>query len=160
MFAGIMFRLYIAFPVVCLLATIGASCCYILAYNLGRRLLTKWFSEKLLSLEESIRKHDDNLLYFLIFIRVIPMTPNWFLNIALPFLNIPLLKFAISIFIGLMPYHFICVRAGSIISTLESKSDIFSWNVLIQLTVLSFISILPIIIKRRFLSQENRQYIE
>lgn len=77
------------------------------------------------------------------------MTPNWFLNIASPIVNIPLLPFAISIFVGLMPYHFICSRAGSIISSIESMDDIFSWSVILQLLFLAALSVVPIIIKRR-----------
>lgn len=147
--AGVMFRMYIAFPLICILATMGASCCFIISRQLSRRFVTKCFPDKLKTMEETIMKHRDNLIFYLIFLRLVPMTPNWFLNIASPIVNIPLLPFAISIFVGLMPYHFICSRAGSIISSIESMDDIFSWSVILQLLFLAALSVVPIIIKRR-----------
>lgn len=107
-------------------------------------------------MEQTIKKNQGELLYYLIFLRLVPMTPNWFLNLASPVLNIPILKFIISIFIGLMPYHFICVRAGSILSQLQSVDDIFNLGVMIQLLLLSFLSVLPIIIKKKIIKSKNQ----
>lgn len=39
-------------------------------------------------------------------------------------MNIPSLYFALSIFIGLMPWNFMTVEAGKVISTFKSKDEI------------------------------------
>jgi hypothetical protein len=46
------------------------------------------------------------------------------MNITFPHLNIPIHKFAFSILIGLSPWNYFTCKAGSIISTLKSRSDI------------------------------------
>ena len=42
----------------------------------------------------------DSLFYFLLFLRLFPMSPNWFLNISSPILNIPIHYFFFSVLIG------------------------------------------------------------
>lgn len=94
------------------------------------------------------------------------MTPNWFLNITCPVLNIPLPTFFFSVFIGelnvkintdqqepvtqlllcfpgLIPYNFICVRTGSMLSEISSLDDIFSWRTLAQLLAIALMALLP-----------------
>ncbi|KAI4793597.1 hypothetical protein KUCAC02_032616 [Chaenocephalus aceratus] len=71
------------------------------------------------------------------------MTPNWFLNITCPVLNIPMPIFFFSVLIGLIPYNFICVRTGSILSEISSLDDIFSWATLAQLLAIALMALLP-----------------
>lgn len=40
------------------------------------------------------------LFFFLLFLRLFPMTPNWFLNLSAPILNIPVSQFFFSVLIG------------------------------------------------------------
>lgn len=95
------------------------------------------------------------------------MTPNWFLNITCPVLNIPmpifffsvligetthtaqshtrihLLLFSVPLSPGLIPYNFICVRTGSILSEISTLDDIFSWGTLAQLLAIALMALLP-----------------
>ena len=47
----------------------------------------------------------DSLFFFLLFLRLFPMSPNWFLNMASPILNIPIHLFFMSVFIGKSNAH-------------------------------------------------------
>ncbi|XP_042370477.1 transmembrane protein 41A-B-like [Plectropomus leopardus] len=78
------------------------------------------------------------------------MTPNWFLNITCPVLNIPMPIFFFSVFIGLIPYNFICVRTGSILSEISSLDDIFSWGTLAQLLAIALMALLPGALIKRY----------
>ena len=40
------------------------------------------------------------MIFFLLSLRLFPVTPNWFLNMASPIVGIPILPFFISVFIG------------------------------------------------------------
>lgn len=40
------------------------------------------------------------MFFFLLFLRLFPMTPNWFLNLSAPILNIPISQFFFSVLIG------------------------------------------------------------
>lgn len=51
---------------------------------------------------------------------------------------------------GLIPYNFICVRTGSILSKISSLDDIFSWGTLLQLLVIACVALLPGVLIRRY----------
>ncbi|MBN3291119.1 T41AB protein, partial [Polypterus senegalus] len=90
-----------------------------------------------------VEENQSSLFFFLLFLRFFPMTPNWFLNVTSPILNIPISVFFFSVLIGLIPYNFICVRTGSILSEISSLDDIFSWSTLLQLLAIAFMALIP-----------------
>lgn len=47
-----------------------------------------------------VEENRSSLFFFLLFLRFFPMTPNWFLNITCPVLNIPMPIFFFSVLIG------------------------------------------------------------
>ena len=51
---------------------------------------------------------------------------------------------------GLIPYNFICVRTGSILSEISSMDDIFSWATLLQLLAIACMALLPGWLIRRY----------
>ncbi len=44
---------------------------------------------------------------------------------------------------GLIPYNFICVHTGAILSEIHSLDDIFSWRTLFQLLLIACVALLP-----------------
>lgn len=71
------------------------------------------------------------------------MTPNFFLNISSPILNIPVTQFFFSILIGLIPYNFIGVQTGSILSQITSLDSIFSWSTLLKMLAIAMMALIP-----------------
>lgn len=59
------------------------------------------------SLSCQVEENRSSLFFFLLFLRFFPMTPNWFLNITCPVLNIPMPIFFFSVFIGEATPHLI-----------------------------------------------------
>lgn len=51
---------------------------------------------------------------------------------------------------GLVPYNFICVRTGAILSEITSLDGIFSWGTLLQLLLIAFVALLPGAVIRRY----------
>lgn len=47
-----------------------------------------------------VKENHDSLFFFLLFLRLFPMSPNWFLNISSPVLEVPLVQFFFSVLIG------------------------------------------------------------
>lgn len=43
----------------------------------------------------------------------------------------------------MIPYNFICVRTGSILSEISSLDDIFSWSTLAQLLAIALMALVP-----------------
>ncbi|XP_037075918.1 transmembrane protein 41A-like isoform X2 [Pollicipes pollicipes] len=132
----------------CALTALGATNCYLLSKYCCRQLLLKYFKKRIVDLTDTVHRNRHQLLYFLLFIRIFPMTPNWFVNMASPIVGVPLHMFCFSVFVGLMPYNFVCVEAGDVIGTLSSLDDLFSKTTLLKLLLLAFVMLLPSIYKR------------
>uniref|UniRef100_A0A8C2XSF8 Transmembrane protein 41A n=1 Tax=Cyclopterus lumpus TaxID=8103 RepID=A0A8C2XSF8_CYCLU len=109
--AGAIFGPWEGLALACLLTTVGSTFCFMLSSAFGKKHVVQLFPEKV------VEENRSSLFFFLLFLRFFPMTPNWFLNITCPVLNIPMHIFFFSV---LIPYNFICVRTGSILSEISS----------------------------------------
>ncbi|CAH1790139.1 unnamed protein product [Owenia fusiformis] len=148
--AGALFGVWKGFPICCFLTALGATCCYLLSKYCGKAHIERHFTEKLKILQCRIEENSDSLIFFLLFVRLFPMSPNWMLNIASPILNIPVHLFFISVFIGLMPYNYICVQTGSMLSEITSVNDIFTTTRMIQLICIAMVALVPGYIIRKY----------
>lgn len=129
-----------------------------------------------------VEENKDSLFFFLLFLRFFPMSPNWFLNMAAPIVNIPITFFCGSVFIGkshqvlcrinsfevhyeifffssfcsrfpftgLLPYNFICVQTGVMLSKVSSLDDLFSGQRLLQLLGIACMALVPGALIHRF----------
>ncbi|XP_062516880.1 transmembrane protein 41A-A-like isoform X2 [Corticium candelabrum] len=147
--AGALFGLQFAFPLVCFLTAAGATCCYTLSRLFGISIINYFFKKHFESFQSKVSENNDGLFFFLLFLRLFPMTPNWLINIASPLVGVPIHLFFLSVFIGLMPYNFLCCQAGVVLSQLTSLGDLFSWKVVIQLAVGALASLIPGLYFRR-----------
>ncbi|KAG7464163.1 hypothetical protein MATL_G00184460 [Megalops atlanticus] len=143
MLAGALFGPWEGLLLACLLTTVGSTNCYFLSRTFGKRHIMRLFPDKVAMLQTKVEENRSSLFFFLLFLRFFPMTPNWFLNVTSPILNIPLPMFFLSVFIGLIPYNFICVRTGSILWEISSLDDIFSWSTVLQLLTIACMALLP-----------------
>ncbi|XP_023183762.1 transmembrane protein 41A-A-like [Xiphophorus maculatus] len=150
MLGGAIFGPWVGLMLTCLLATFGSTFCFLLSSAFGKQYVVHFFPEKVALLQMKVEENRSSLFFFLLFLRFFPMTPNWFLNITCPVLNIPLSIFFFSVLIGLIPYNFICVRTGSVLSQLSSLDDIFSWGTLTQLLAIALMALLPGALIKRF----------
>uniref|UniRef100_A0A8B9JTX5 Transmembrane protein 41ab n=1 Tax=Astyanax mexicanus TaxID=7994 RepID=A0A8B9JTX5_ASTMX len=57
--------------------------------------------------------------------------------------------------VRLIPYNFICVRTGAILSEITSLDDIFSWRTLLQLLLIACMALLPGALIRRYKTEEE-----
>uniref|UniRef100_A0A672IG71 Transmembrane protein 41ab n=1 Tax=Salarias fasciatus TaxID=181472 RepID=A0A672IG71_SALFA len=150
MLAGAIFGPWEGLFLACLLTTSGSTFCFLLSRAFGKQYVVHFFPEKVALLQRKAEENRSSLFFFLLFLRFFPMTPNWFLNITCPVLNIPMPIFFSSVFIGLIPYNFICVRTGSILSEISSLDDIFSWGTLAQLLAIALVALLPGALIKRY----------
>ncbi|KAK2906160.1 transmembrane protein 41A-A [Channa argus] len=141
--AGAIFGPYQGLLLACVLTTVGSTMCYLLSQAFGKQYIMNLFPEKVSMLQRKIEENQDCLFFFLLFLRFFPMTPNWFLNMSAPIVNIPITFFFCSVFIGLLPYNFICVQTGVMLSDVSSLDDLFSWERLLQLLAIACMALLP-----------------
>ena len=97
---------------------------------------------------------DKNIWSYLFFIRFFPIFPFWLVNIAPAILGVRLLPYTVTTFFGIMPGSLSIILIGSGVEDIVNKKVDFAWNFsdhkffFIGLLILSFISILPIFLKK------------
>ncbi|XP_048390782.1 transmembrane protein 41A-like [Stegostoma tigrinum] len=141
--AGALFGPWLGLALCCVLTAIGATFCFLLSKTYGKQFVVQRFPERLSMLQQKVQENRNSLFFFLLFLRFFPMTPNWFLNITSPILNVPLMQFFFSIVIGLLPYNFICVQTGCILSEISTLDNLFSWSILMKLLVIAIVALVP-----------------
>ncbi|OQV20291.1 Transmembrane protein 41A-A [Hypsibius exemplaris] len=141
--SGAIFGFWKGFPLSCILTAVGATTCYILSYLFGRRVVKRFFAAKLDWFRNKVHANSHNLTYYLLFLRLFPASPNWFLNIASSHIGIPIHTFFFTVLIGLMPYNFVCVHGGSILRELTSFNDIFTWTRIGQMALIACVALIP-----------------
>ncbi|XP_028822806.1 transmembrane protein 41A-A-like [Denticeps clupeoides] len=141
--AGALFGPWQGLLLACLLTSVGSTFCFLLSKAFGKQYIVHLFPEKVSMLQRKVEENKNSLFFFLLFIRCFPMSPNWLLNMTAPIVNIPVTFFFFSIFIGLMPYNFICVQTGSMLSDVASLDHLFTWHVLLRLLAVACAALLP-----------------
>jgi len=147
--SGYLFSFPVALLLICFCSATGASFCYLLSYLVGRRLVKKYLPQRSSNWAKKVQKHKDSLMSYIIFLRITPFLPNWFINIVSPVIDVHLKPFWIGTFIGVAPPSFIAIQAGTTLQQLTSTTDALSVQSIALLVVFAFLSILPAILKNR-----------
>ncbi|KAF5282209.1 hypothetical protein FQR65_LT02906 [Abscondita terminalis] len=136
--------IFVALTLVCTCSAVGASLCFLLSQLLGRRIVLKYFPERANKWAVIVNKQRDNLFNYVVFLRVTPFLPNWFINLTAPVIGVPLKPFALGTFFGVAPPSFVAIQAGQTLHTMSSTDTTFSWNSFILLGLFALISLVPI----------------
>lgn len=76
------------------------------------------------------------------------MLPNWFINISSPILGVPLSKFALATFIGLMPMNVVHVKTGLMLNDLQAVAGI-DLKTILMLFGIGFLALVPTFFKKK-----------
>ncbi|EDO36860.1 predicted protein [Nematostella vectensis] len=147
--SGFLFPFPLALFVVCLCSSVGASFCYLLSYLVAGGLVKHYFPERVEKWCTQVSHHQDDLLSYIIFLRITPFLPNWFINITSPVIGVPLMPFFIGTFIGVAPPSFGFISAGVELYVLSTTGDLISGKSIMIVIVCAIISLLPVIFKRQ-----------
>ena len=147
--AGALFGFVEGFITVCICATIGACCCYLLSETIGKSLVLNYFPQMLLQFHQRISEHHHNLLWYLLFLRITPILPNWFINLASPLVGVPLSTFTLATLVGIMPGNVIHVNVGVTIASVKSLHAIQLQHILMLLG-LGALALLPTWLQRKY----------
>uniref|UniRef100_A0A672REN2 Transmembrane protein 41B n=1 Tax=Sinocyclocheilus grahami TaxID=75366 RepID=A0A672REN2_SINGR len=119
---------------------------YFIFQPLNHFFLRKW-SQNIYY--QSVDKHREHLINYIIFLRITPFLPNWFINITSPVINVPLGVFFLGTFLGVAPPSFVAINAGTTLYKLTTTGEAVSWNSLLVLGVLAVVSILPVCFQKK-----------
>ncbi|KAK4296622.1 hypothetical protein Pmani_030897 [Petrolisthes manimaculis] len=147
--SGFLFRWEVALTLICFCSATGASFCYLLSYLVGRPIVLKYLPDRTRAWQQKVEKQGGNLLFYIIFLRITPFLPNWFINITSPVINVPLWPFWLGTFLGVAPPSVLAVQAGTTLYQLTSSRDAFSFTSVVLLGLAALLSLVPIILKNR-----------
>jgi uncharacterized membrane protein YdjX (TVP38/TMEM64 family) len=142
-----------------LCATGGASLCFLLsrALRLGslfRRMDPARYNRFRASVA---REHESgNLLYYMLFLRLTPLMPNWFVNLTSPAAGVPLRTFALATAVGLIPANSIHYVSGKTIAdAMEAPQN--SWQKFALFGVLQIVALVPTFFKSKLDDLEKQR---
>jgi uncharacterized membrane protein YdjX (TVP38/TMEM64 family) len=134
-------------------ATIGAVGVFLAArYGFGAAV-AKGLAEKggsVAKLQTGIKQNEWSVLFLM---RLVPIVPFFLANLIPAFLNVPLYRFAVTTFFGIMPGAFVFTSIGSGLSEVFARGEtpdlsvFFSPQVLGPILGLAALSALPIVIR-------------
>ncbi len=114
----------------------------------GVSLAESLFPSLLSDFRQRLVSNEDRLPYFLLGLRLFPASPNWAINVACGVLGVPLTAFFPTALLGLLPYNYLCVQAGVMLSSIRGMSDVFSTATMLQMTAMAAAATLPGIMLR------------
>jgi len=134
-------------------ATIGACIIFLMA----KSILRDFFKNKIINKKSILQKIENgvnnNAFSYLLFMRLMPIFPFVFVNIAPAILGIRFNIYAFTTFIGIIPGTMVYALLGEGASEVFISSDIANFEdynftkIIIGLSILSLLSLSPIIIK-------------
>jgi len=151
MLGGYLFSPILGTVYVVIGATVGASLIFLAA----RYALSNFFRKKAGSFIEKLQKgFQENSINYLLFLRLVPLFPFWALNISLAFLNVSLLNYVWTCFVGIIPGTFMYASAGSGLGEILAMGEkvnlsaIFNWKLRITLIGIAVLVLIPVFYKK------------
>merc|ERR1712137_1282801 len=96
--SGALFGVSVGFPLVIVCATIGPSISFLLSHLIGRVVVRLVFPRQMRWFAAQVEQRRRHLFNFLLFLRITPFLPNFFINLASPLLGVPLSSFVVATF--------------------------------------------------------------
>lgn len=146
--SGALFGTPIGFGTVALTSSTGASVCYMLSRHFAKDAIESRFEGMIRSFRTSIHEHKENLFNYLLFLRMTPFMPNWFINLASPVMGIPFSTFYFATLLGLMPANYLHVTTGAVIHSFQTGESVIEWRTMIALSCVGVISLFPVLYRK------------
>ncbi|KAG0239137.1 hypothetical protein BGW41_007908 [Actinomortierella wolfii] len=149
---GALFKFWVALIIVSLASAVGATNCYLLSRLFFSKVVKRKFGVKMEQWYMQLERHRNNLLSYIILLRLAPFPPNWFVNICSPHLHVPLWpEFFLGTLIGVAAPSVVHVQAGLVLEKLvadhSSGVDIFTLKNLGMLGLVALLASLPIFVR-------------
>jgi uncharacterized membrane protein YdjX (TVP38/TMEM64 family) len=145
--AGALFGPVKGFFVANTCASIGAVTCYYISSIIGKTIVLRFFPGLLKKFSRFMKEHENNLVWYMLFLRVTPLLPNWFINYASPIVGMPFKLFAVGSFLGLIPNSFILVRTGLLLHEVSEFG--LNLKAFFFLAVLAFLMLIPALLSKK-----------
>ena len=147
--SGYLFGIYYGFIISILSVTFGSLAFFILSKNFFKYFFIKYYEKYTQNINKFI---SHSTLEYLIIFRIVPGLPLIAQNIILSLLDISKFKFFLATIIGFTPIFLTSVIIGNRIKNIHlfkgiSGQDIFTWDIVLIISVLILLLILKIKLK-------------
>lgn len=144
---GAVWGVPIALPLACTCVAFGATLCYLISAALGPALLAlpKW-KARLDTWSAKLAAQRENMLSYLIVLRIAPFPPHWVVNVLAPHLGIGLIPFWVSTFLGILGVTVIHTTIGGGLDEMTSADDfhLISWKNFLGLSAVVVGVLIPV----------------
>lgn len=123
----------------------GSLSCYSMSLLMGKPIVEAIWPDRLAQYGKEVQRRKAELLNYIVFLRVTPILPNVFINVASPIVGVPILPFSLGTFVGCMPNNFVFVNAGSRLGELRSLSDLYDIQLLLIGCGVGVVALLPVL---------------
>lgn len=119
-----------------------------MSYTLARSLVLRKFPALFSKFHNMVNAHRHNLFWYMLFLRLTPLIPNWFVNLGSPLVGMPYIYFLTATFFGnfflmqgLMPNNFILIQTGLTLKEIDKIG--MSPKNFVTLLLLGFLALVP-----------------
>ncbi len=128
---------------------IGATTGAVLIFLAARYIIGDWiqnrYGERFAAFNKEIAENGYN---YLLTLRFIPLFPFFLINIFAGLTRVPLLTFAWTTMVGIVPGSFVYVYTGRQLVTIDKPGDIISAKIIMAFVLLGLLALSPVIIKK------------
>lgn len=134
-------------------ATIGAALIFLaVRIGFGAQLEARMSASpgKVGQIKKGLEENQWSMLFLM---RLVPIVPFFVANLVPAFLSVPLYRYVVSTFIGIIPGSLVYSSVGAGLGEVFDKGEspdlgvIFEWHILLPILGLCLLSMLPVIVK-------------
>eukprot|EP00472_Partenskyella_glossopodia_P012803 CAMPEP_0197514912 /NCGR_PEP_ID=MMETSP1318-20131121/206_1 /TAXON_ID=552666 /ORGANISM="Partenskyella glossopodia, Strain RCC365" /LENGTH=213 /DNA_ID=CAMNT_0043063133 /DNA_START=172 /DNA_END=813 /DNA_ORIENTATION=+ len=142
--AGALWPPYIAIVLIVFNSGLGGMCAYTLSHLMLRGSVVARFPKLFEKLKRSIDSFGSNIWFAMIFLRVTPLVPNWFVSLGAPLVGMPAHVFFVGGMIGFIPSGIFHCLNGRALKNLINSTGVDPLTSFLTLFGLQFVVLLPL----------------
>ena len=138
--------------------TTGAVISYYLAHFFMGSIMERTVPERVASFRMRIAANRDNIFFYMLFLRLTPLLPNWFINLSSPVVGVPVSSFAFATLLGQMPMNILYWNCGkTFFDAVGDKSlELVGKKMVGAVALLGVAALLPVLLKSQIQAFEKR----
>ena len=119
-----------------------------MSLTLAKELVLRKFPALFAKFNSMVSAHRHNLFWYMLFLRLTPLIPNWFVNLGSPLVGIPYGHFLVASMLGMMPMNFILIQTGQTLKEIETIG--IKPHHFVTLFILGILALVPTFIGRKY----------
>lgn len=145
---GSLYSVSMSLVLVMAISTVGTTLNFFIVKLALKDALTSLVPKRIGAFQAELSRHQDSLLSYMLFVRVTPILPHWFVSIASPIVGIPYYIFVAATVLGHVPMNLIAIHGGATLSSLHGIQDLYTFKNVMFLICVAIVALIPICWKR------------